>query len=92
MVPLLEDDQQPIPDPRQQPQTTLERKQHLQRLKHCLLKLPERDREVLLLDAMADLPQQEIAARMDLNLNTVKTIIRRAKIKLARWMVEVTHD
>ena len=73
------------------PHQLMENRERLQCLRHCMLTLPERDREILLLDAMAGLPQQEIAARFELNLNTVKTIIRRAKIKLARLMTEVDH-
>ncbi len=69
----------------------LERDQQLNLLRQCILKLPERDREILLLDVMAEWPQQQIAEEMELNLNTVKTILRRARIKLARMMAEVCH-
>ena len=72
-------------------QFALEQRERRRQLKHCLDRLPERDREVLLLDVMAELPQQDIATQMELNLNTVKTILRRTKIKLARMMVEVAH-
>ncbi len=72
-------------------QARLESREELQRLRQCIHALSERDREVLLLDAMAGLPQQDIARQLGLNLNTVKTIIRRSKIKLARMMVEVAH-
>ncbi len=69
-------------------QAQLEHAQQLQLLRTCLAKLPERDREILLLEVMAELPQKDIAHQLDLNLNTVKTLTRRAKIKLARLMAE----
>ncbi len=81
-----------LPSPNASADNNLVRKQQLVQLRRCIHALPERDREVLLLDVMAQLPQQDIAGKMDLNLNTVKTIIRRSKIKLARMMAEVAHD
>lgn len=70
----------------------LELEEELYRLRHCIQDLPEREREILLLEVMAELPQKEIADRLGLNLNTVKTIIRRSKIKLARMMVEAGYE
>ena len=69
----------------------LEKRERLRLLRQCIGNLPERERHILLLDAMAELPQHEIARQLDMNLNTVKTIIRRGKIKLARMMVEARH-
>lgn len=86
------DEEKPVVDTRSNLHHDLEREESLMTLRKCIQQLPERDREILLLDAMAELPQQEIATLMDLNLNTVKTIIRRAKIKLARLMAEADHD
>jgi len=79
-------------DQKETPEAGLARKQQLETLRRCLMHLPVRDREVLLLDTMAELPQQEIAAQLGLNLNTVKTILRRTRIKLARMMIEVAHE
>ena len=94
-APLSEDESAPAELERalKRPAADVEmvKKERLDMLRGCILKLPDRDREILLLDVMADLPQQEIADRMALNLNTVKTILRRARIKLARMMVEVSH-
>ena len=73
------------------PHAVLERRERLRLLRRCMALLGERDREVLLLDAMAELPQADIAKQLDLNLNTVKTILRRARIKLARLMTEGAH-
>lgn len=69
-------------------QAQLEHDQQLRLLRSCLAKLPERDRDILLLEVMAELPQKDIAQQLDLNLNTLKTLTRRAKIKLARLMAE----
>lgn len=69
----------------------LEKRERINLMKHCIKQLPDRDRDVLLLDVMAEMPQKEIAEELGLNINTVKTITRRAKIKLARMMAEVSH-
>lgn len=73
------------------PEEHVVQRERLALMQACLQKLPERDREVLLLGTMAELPGQVIAERLELNLNTVKTILRRTKIKLARLMVEAEH-
>lgn len=54
--------------------------------------LKERQREALLLEAFGDIPQKQIANLVGENLNTVKTQIRRARIKLARLLAEVGVD
>ena len=61
-------------------------------LRHALHQLSERQRETLLLEAVGDLPQKEIAEMLGDNLNTVKTHIRRARIRLARQLAEVGLD
>ena len=71
------------------PQKRLEISQTMGHLRQCLANLPERDRQILLLEVMAELPQKDIADQFELNLNTVKTILRRARIKLARMMAEM---
>ena len=83
----LENERVQDPDARQ----TMEQKEHLLLLRRCIHDLPERDREVLLLNTMAEMPLQEVADHLEMNLNTVKTILRRTKIKLARMMAEVAH-
>lgn len=62
--------------------------QDLGQLRRHLSALKERDRDILLLDVIGEVPQQQIADLYDMNLNSVKTVIRRAKIKLARLMAE----
>lgn len=71
------------------PEKLLEVSQSMSHMRQCLAQLPERDRKILLLEAMGELPQKEIADHCELNLNTVKTILRRARIKLARMMAEM---
>jgi RNA polymerase sigma-70 factor (ECF subfamily) len=53
--------------------------------------LGELDRQILILDSLLGLPQQEIAEMFQENLNTVKTKLRRAKIRLARLLTEAGH-
>lgn len=72
----------------EQPEKALLADEKMNHLRKALAQLPERDRKVLLLEVMGELPQKDIAEQLDLNLNTVKTILRRARIKLARMMVE----
>lgn len=72
-----------------QPEKAMARSEELTLMRRCLAKLPERDRQILLLEVMGEIPQKEIADQFDLNLNTVKTILRRARIRLARMMVEL---
>nr|WP_279382602.1 sigma-70 family RNA polymerase sigma factor [Acanthopleuribacter pedis] len=75
-------------DPTRLPSEQLELKGDLAKLRRHLHVLKERDRDILLLDVIAEVPQHRIAEMYDMNLNSVKTVIRRAKIKLARLMAE----
>ena len=81
-----------LTDDERRADVTVEIQDHLHRLRHHLSALKERDREILLLHVMADVPQQQIADMFELNLNTVKTIIRRSKIELARLLAEDEHE
>lgn len=73
------------------PEQSLQRSERMKALRTAIGRLSSRDREVLLLDTMAEMPQKEIAQLLGLNLNTVKTVIRRSKIRVARYMVEAQH-
>ena len=46
------------------PLAQLEHQERVSQLRSCLQQLPERDREILLLDFIGELPQQEIADQM----------------------------
>ena len=54
--------------------------------------LPQRQREALALFAMKELTYQEIADLMAAPLNTVKTLIRRARIDLARRLAAWSEE
>ncbi len=57
-------------------------------LEQALPALPPAQREVLLLGCVAGLRLQDIAAVLDIPLNTVKTLTRRARLSLARALAE----
>ncbi len=54
-------------------------------------RLPLPQREVLVLACCQSIPQAEIAAVLDMPLNTVKTHLRRARLKLVRLHAERNH-
>lgn len=76
----------------QDPVGNMHQEKRLHHLRECILNLPERDRDLILLDIMAEWGQAEIADKFGLNTNTVKTILRRARIKLARAMAEGGYE
>jgi RNA polymerase sigma-70 factor (family 1) len=53
-------------------------------LRRLVMDLPERQREAIVLFAFEKMSYQEIAESLDLPLNTVKTLIYRARAELAR--------
>lgn len=59
-------------------------------LERALPALPLAQREVLLLGSVAGLRLQDIATVLDIPLNTVKTLTRRARLSLARALAEYT--
>jgi RNA polymerase sigma-70 factor (ECF subfamily) len=79
-LPEVDDGQ---PDPARQ----LEGRETLAWLAAAIAGLPEKEREVLLLVAVADLAQQEAAEALSLPLNTVKTHLRRARLRLAEALL-----
>jgi RNA polymerase sigma factor (sigma-70 family) len=58
-------------------------------LQQAMTKLPERQREAIALYAFEEMPYREIADVMELPVNTVKTLIYRARAALAEAM---PHD
>ena len=72
-----------VPDERFCPQTELEKKQLRQSVRQGLEKLPDDFRQILLLRELGGLSYAEIAQATDLEPNTVKTRIFRARKKLA---------
>lgn len=73
------------------PEAPLEHKEHLDRLYAAMEKLPEMDRQVLLLRHYGDMPFKEIARTLDCPLGTVLARAHRALGKL-RVLMEVGHE
>ena len=71
-----------IPDERFSPQTELERAELRAALNRALQRLPDEQREVLLLREISGLSYDEIAAALSLEAGTVKSRIFRARRKL----------
>lgn len=57
-------------------------------LEQALPRLPFEQREVLLLGSVGGLRLQDIAAVLEIPLNTVKTLTRRARVSLAKSLAE----
>ena len=74
------------PDPAPGPDHIAESREIVAWVEAALLALPRAQREVLLLVAVAGLPQQEAAEALDIPLNTVKTHLRRARLTLAEGL------
>lgn len=71
-----------IPDERFSPQTELERNELRAALNRALQRLPDEQREVLLLREISGLSYDEIASALSLEAGTVKSRIFRARKKL----------
>ena len=74
------------PDPAPGPDHIAESREIVAWVEAALLTLPQAQREVLLLVAVAGLPQHEAAEALDMPLNTVKTHLRRARLTLAEGL------
>ncbi len=85
---LADDDPPDPPDPAPGPERIASARQTLAWLEGALATLPPAQREVLLLTAIVGLRQQDVAAALDLPLNTVKTHLRRARLALAARLAE----
>ena len=77
-----------ISDPNPGPEHIAAARETMTWLEQALLALPLAQREVLILSTIVGLRQQEIAQSLNLPLNTVKTHLRRARLKLADAMEE----
>jgi RNA polymerase sigma-70 factor (ECF subfamily) len=84
--PVINDVSLEISDPNPGPERTAAARESLAWLEQALLALPFAQREVLILATIAGLRQQDIAQSLNLPLNTVKTHLRRARLKLAEAM------
>jgi RNA polymerase sigma-70 factor (ECF subfamily) len=72
-----------LADPRPGPERIAQDRETNAWLDQALAALPAVQREVLLLTAVAGLPQRAVATSLDLPLNTVKTHLRRTRLALA---------
>ena len=70
------------------PQALAEIRETVAWLEQALPRLPLEQREVLLLGSIAGLRLRDIAALLEIPLNTVKTLTRRARMSLAKALAE----
>ena len=72
----------------QDPHRQLERAERSRAVERGMAALPEHFRQVLVLREMAGLSYQEIGARLDLDLGTVKSRIARARLALRKILLQ----
>lgn len=70
------------------PRQMFQRRERLELTLAGLAQLPVPQREAVTLHALKDLSYAEIAEVMDCPINTVKTLIRRGRLRLARLLAE----
>lgn len=84
----LERDGPPVPSsPGLGPEERLERKERAAALRRALDKLPERQRQVVVLRELAGLSYQEISQALDLDMGTVKSRLTRGRLALKRILL-----
>jgi len=66
--------------------------EQLRLVREGITELPERQREALCLYAFEHMPYREIAAVLNVPMNTVKTLIRRARIALAKRVMSAEKE
>jgi RNA polymerase sigma-70 factor (ECF subfamily) len=71
-----------LPDPRPDPQLSVDSQSELQDVLKTLQTLPELDRAALLMHAQEGIPYAEIAAALGLSVGAIKVRICRARMKL----------
>ena len=69
--------------PEPSPQDRVEKDENLAMLRNLIAELPERQREAIVLYAFEQMSYREIGGVLDVPVNTVKTLIHRARAKLA---------
>ncbi|HLG73610.1 MAG TPA: sigma-70 family RNA polymerase sigma factor [Chloroflexota bacterium] len=80
-----------MPDRGKQPDSLYEEKEQRLRIHQAILSLPAKYRAVVILRHMQDKTYEEIAAILDLPLNTVRTHLFRARELLRRRLYEPEH-
>ena len=86
--PLPDDLSQALPDPQPDPERIARARQDVARLEAALKTLPLAQREVLVMVTVLERPQQEVAETLEIPLNTVKTLLRRARLALVKALAE----
>ncbi len=59
-------------------------------MRECIARLPEDQREALVLTQLEGVPYEEAAVRLGTTEGTVKSRVNRAKAKLREWMTELS--
>jgi RNA polymerase sigma-70 factor (ECF subfamily) len=70
------------------PLRTLECREDVERMTRAFSRLPERQREALLLHAIQEMSYQQVAEVLEIPINTVKTLIHRARANLSEAMAD----
>lgn len=91
-VPLDEEHNLPVSPSIQSPEGLLGAKENAQQIREALLGLPSHYRLVLELRHFQDLSYAEMAAELNLPLNTVKSHLYRARKQLAKILSENNND
>jgi RNA polymerase sigma-70 factor (ECF subfamily) len=76
------------PPPDRSPRHALQQQEQLELAMQALASLAENQREAVSLYALQELSYQEIADVMECPINTVKTLIRRGRLRLAQVLAE----
>jgi RNA polymerase sigma-70 factor (ECF subfamily) len=84
---MMESGFEPV-DPQETPEKALDRRELRQELQRAIARLSEEQRAALVLRDVQGLPYEEIAQILDLNLNTVKSRISRARAALRQMLRE----
>jgi len=70
------------------PSDRVEINEEMRTVRRAIAELPERQREAIVLYAFEKLAYREIAEVLDMPMNTIKTLIHRARATLARTLVQ----
>lgn len=86
---LMEKGSMPVAQTQDTPEASIERKETLRQVGEALLRLPEDQRAAVVLRDVQDLPYEQIASVLGINLNTAKSRIARGRKQLAAILKEL---
>lgn len=75
-------------DPKESTEDQVIRAEEKQRLRECIVRLPEDQREALVLTQLQGVPYETAAVQLGVSEGTVKSRVNRAKAKLKEWLSE----